>query len=383
MCQSACSNVHTIIVLIWSTGTNCLWDLPLFFNCLRSRLAPGPAWYQHCPFSLAAVCVCVFVCMHVCLCVCVRLWVGDRRRAKNIPCLSTHIYHPSPRLLLIYSYSPSAHRLHNACTTQTLISKCLLVLIKGLFMSEQVWTGEHCRILQKQLVVRLLKSFLMKNTLRGVSHGSKHVLFSPCGPQSDRSLFKHNPSILGFQSCDVVQSWQKLSVPWWSAGSPADSISQNSYFCWLSEYFFKIGIQASESDATIVVPGLLCMLCSKHVVREFSREARWLCVNVLSVVMLILGRNWHWSASLRNTTQMFPWGEGQIGTRTFQDDVTEGVEGCCCQRSPAQHTWTDYETMGQCLCLNSKTKTLKMTELHQLEFFLHLFVVRIQLWWSF
>lgn len=223
--------------------------------------------------------------MHVCLCVCVRLWVGDRRRAKNIPCLSTHIYHPSPRLLLIYSYSPSAHRLHNACTTQTLISKCLLVLIKGLFMSEQVWTGEHCRILQKQLVVRLLKSFLMKNTLRGVSHGSKHVLFSPCGPQSDRSLFKHNPSILGFQSCDVVQSWQKLSVPWWSAGSPADSISQNSYFCWLSEYFFKIGIQASESDATIVVPGLLCMLCSKHVVREFQGRPAgfvsmfwvWLC----------------------------------------------------------------------------------------------------------
>lgn len=92
--------------------------------------------------------------------------------------------------------------------------------------------------------------------------------------------------------------------------------------------------------------------------QRISREALWLYVNVLSVVMLILGRNWHWSASLRNTTQMFLRGEGQIRTRKFQDDITEGVEGCCCQRSPAlsqltaphpyvaHDTWTDYETMG-------------------------------------
>lgn len=62
-----------------------------------------------------------------------------------------------------------------------------------------------------------------------------------------------------------------------------------------------------------------------------SREAHWLGFNVFSVVVLALGGNWHWSVSLRNTTQMFPQGEGEIRSRTLQRYVIEGGGGFCCQ----------------------------------------------------
>lgn len=129
----------------------------------------------------------------------------------------------------------------------------------------------------------------------------------------------------------VVLSVQQSPCSKWIA---QNYITRNSYLFSFPEYSFLIIIQASENKATVNLPALLCTLCPKHVVA--SREAHWFYFNVLSEVMLALEGKWHWSISLRNKTQMFPQGGGQIRTREFQHKVTEGVEDCCCQWASQQ-----------------------------------------------
>lgn len=155
MCQSARSSVVQSIVSLTMYGpysvnmehwnqlsvrsTFILW-LPQEWVGTRACLIS--TW----PISSAAVCMCVCARARARVFVCGLVTDAEKKHSmsinSNLPSISSHTHR------LIYSHSPSVHRLHNICRMQTLISKCLLVLIKGYLCQnkfELVSAVEFCR----------------------------------------------------------------------------------------------------------------------------------------------------------------------------------------------------------------------------------------------